>query len=532
MTEPQDEMPLGQLDAIDPYPFHGLVYSLPGETSIERIDPRDGRPAFIRPPSPGWNSDMPWHPYWPRLDASLWDIGRADPPVTPAIAASGAKAVGKRLVDRRDVGPARIGDKTYQVQIDIEGVGTPSPLEPDTHLQLSVRVRWPDADSQIFATLSHADLGVDFDTLYSQSGQTVSQDRGKYELTAREEACSADGTRRVYSVYLWELRSGPSSNLQSDSTPISFFEVILSGGPAGEVVATWQLLKNQAQCLGSFSETVTNNLQQRVVVSTGPCSFVYAMEPLPENYPNESIAGGTTTRRLTHNNVLLAAEYVDGQIVYTEADILRTAESSREQDGGGHSGTLENDTCVYPTIYIADHTNTVRTKETQRITLRMGAHSITQDYEFDAWSTILTQFQGDNADPKYITTTSGSTTITTAGRSWTSGPGSQTFAKAYAAQAPGATLVGVRHLFGFQLCAYPTPSSSGIAIREPLSSTPDVYVSPLLTPRGTVGALATESPGRLQMDGRPFYTASAYNPMTGEGARGVDMPGKQLIGYL
>lgn len=526
MTEPQDNMPLGQLDAIDPYPFHGLVYFAKGDFSQAQIlDPRDGRPHVSLPFAkvPVHGISFPWAQYAPRYDGCLWDIGRPDPPVTPAIFAASATALGKRIVNRLGVGPVRLGERTAQVEVVFELVGRPSNLEPNTHIEMKLRPRWPAAGDAVFATLSHADLGVDFDTLYAPSGRTVTEDPGKYELVPREVARSANGTRLAYAAYLRELRSGSAGFLGVDATPLSFFEVIIGESPEGVIIATWRLLKDQAQCLGARTDTTTNNLLEEYLLPSPECHHNAGVRPSTTGIATD--AGGTSSKTVRHDNVLLSAEYVGSELIYVEGDILQVEEHDQQLTPYSRSGYRPDDS---PSCVITSESPQVlvfKRRLYQRITLRFGTHSISQDYESLATRTDV----GLGVD----TVSTGSTTTTTAGRSFISGPPSGKLMKFNPGHMSSATMVEGFTLFGRQLCAYPTPSTSGIAIRSPVTDPITVFYSPLLTPRGVVGVLAEETPGRLQaVTFKPLYTSCAYSPLTGEGVRAIDLTDKVPLGYL
>src|SRR5690606_28753167 len=89
-------------------------------------DPRDGRPTIDMPPGNGlggqpFQSDT-MSPYYAYADAAVWDIGNPDPPITPAMEASGGRSMGRRLVQHGSYQPTRLGDATHQIRV----VGTAS----------------------------------------------------------------------------------------------------------------------------------------------------------------------------------------------------------------------------------------------------------------------------------------------------------------------------------------------------------------------------------------------------------------------
>lgn len=97
MSLPASWAGLFEIEAIDPYPYHGLAYS---EAQLRWLQPSGARPRIPFPsiaPAPS-----PAPSFQPLGDAAVWDVGRPDPPFSEQLYAAGGESLGRRLVPVHD----------------------------------------------------------------------------------------------------------------------------------------------------------------------------------------------------------------------------------------------------------------------------------------------------------------------------------------------------------------------------------------------------------------------------------------------
>lgn len=536
MTDPvtplRDMEFLPKFDAVDPYPYHGLVYYTKGDPiQSQMLDPGDGRPhvALPRTKRPSWNNGFPFHPYGPLPDGCLWDIGRPDPEVTPAILAAGGKALGKRIVERYGEGPARLGDKTYQVEVEYDLIGRAGAGEPNTLIEMYVRSRYPVIERKVFATLSHADIGVDFATLYAPDEISVANNAGKYEAVPSEISRSKDGTRRAYMVLI--KRVSTFGFMSIDVTPISFFEVIISLTEDGELDARVVLLKNQAECLGTQYATADNTYVLRGSGTGGPCYPTPTLETFSESewepYMLGLRVGGSGSVRRVHSGVLLSAEYVGDSLSYVTGDFEFTESATlnytpRQNFGYPNPDLITTIQCILTSYTPSREAYTQET--TAKITLTQNGNSISMLYTYSVDSLVV-----DEGQNSVIT---GSTTATIGPLTRVGQPASPFIQRYFGASARGSMLASAFTFFGRTISAYPRPSTSGIAGKVSSAGIDiPVYQSALLTPAGVVGSAVVQDLG-FTIDTKPAYTGAGYNPITGDGYRLIDYSDTVPDGYL
>src|SRR5690606_19408070 len=84
-----------EIEAIDPYPYHGLVYT---EGVVQWLEPGGGRPRIELPSLSNVPTPRPGPGYAPLKSSAVWDVGHHDPPVSPRLYALGGTSLGRRLV--------------------------------------------------------------------------------------------------------------------------------------------------------------------------------------------------------------------------------------------------------------------------------------------------------------------------------------------------------------------------------------------------------------------------------------------------
>ena len=179
--------PLCKIDAIDPFPFHGLQYRVANQ---QWIDPMDGRPPFRKPSEPS-ASELDYYSAY--LDGCLWDIGRADPPESEQIENSGGRAAGKKIVSPDGVSPCRLDGRTYQLNIS-------SFFEDGLLLLYWTRKGYP--GYKIFAEIDPAIFGIVWANAVSEGGADASSIVPAPSYGASTLDKSADGRRRLIGVSL------------------------------------------------------------------------------------------------------------------------------------------------------------------------------------------------------------------------------------------------------------------------------------------------------------------------------------------
>lgn len=241
---------LGEVDGVDPYPFHGLAVLYEGQPDF-RLRPHDGRPE-IPLPSRTVNGSSRYRgaPYVPSESGVLWDIGRPDPPVTPLIYAAGGTAWGRRIVspETNPMIPARLGDQTRRINIYI----SPFYAQVTSVGQLLMNV---DGVISVAGTINLAtDFGAAPSQIYREGTSTTIEQPGNpvaWQCQSRMLDASPDGCRRLLALSLSGVGDG-------NSAVVGIFEVVISLDGDAVTVAI-QVLKTAADCLGVYSVTGSND---------------------------------------------------------------------------------------------------------------------------------------------------------------------------------------------------------------------------------------------------------------------------------
>lgn len=512
--------PLCRIEAIDPYPFHGLVYRLLGGGD-ELIDPGDGREPFVRT-AVTFNSPY-LMPIGPERDAALWDIGKPDPPAGVVITEAGGTSLGRRLVAVGDTMPARLNDHTYQLQVSALRVTGGHQLVLGRKGDVAVE----------FDFIPDSAFGLNLSGLYTETGVPISSS-ALGDISLNPQHVTPDGTRRLFIA-----RVGPATPTSAwVETCIGFVEVVLSQDEEGEIQATASVIKGAADCLGTFTGSGTNDVKRSRAVSGGaPCSVVY--ELVPQDFPFIGVAGATH-RTTVRSGLVTGALYVDGEVRYFTLDVESEYSETATFSRPGYSGVPDFDeeggyTCDFTGVDTSppiSRSNTINISES--MTMHFNGHSVTAGRTYN-------QEASGSENPG----TPGSLTGTL---SWTSVLAGSTASASSSISSldlmdldwvfEGGPPVGaqvmptaaeLRESFTRRIRFRAMRTYQGFAVL--LTDEFDGRQSPMLHPGGVHGEWEDISPIRTELD-VPLYDA-AYNPITDQAIRACDLPGDHvLVGWL
>ncbi|MDP3848638.1 MAG: hypothetical protein Q8R10_19640 [Pseudomonas sp.] len=517
---------LCEIDGIDPYPWHGLVYRISGQGYQEYLNPMDGRPVIPLPAPPPIPDTA--HSYYPRLNGVLWDLGRPDPPAPPLMAAGSGRSLGRRGVSPGGKMPVRLGEKTYQVEINA--------YQESTGIRLALVVAG--VYGPTFATLSMADFGIDLAGIYAESSGSPLSELGTFELRGFFYDATPDGARRLYAAQL--ARTGNPTAL-FDSVPVGFFEVLLGLAPDLTVTATASVVRQVQDCLGTCTNGGSHAYSLHHQQTSASCAVTYVLEPTTAEVTAPYFAdAGTATRTQTRTGLVTGAQYVAGEIGYFTCDKSKTETLSGTWAKPGYTGTpYESAPGVWSCDYLGVDTMKPVTTTRQRtvnesLTARFGAHSITGTYTSTANATVVeTWHKDENNEQVMETEVSGGVSWTLLGHT-ASAPVSVTpLWWLYIEPPPGALVMpapGTLALAGGSATLARQRSFQGIAAC--FNAAHDGAQSGVLHATGVTGAQATLANIRLADEGRPIYDA-ALCPITRAAVRACDLSADKIIlGWL
>lgn len=530
MTETTHWPVASQPLAIDPYPWHGLVYRLRSGGG-ELLDPLDGRPVIPLPPFND-NAAPRLHPYIQAAGGFLWDIGRADPPVTPVLQAAGAQSLGRRIVrpvPGSQALPARLGDKTRRVNVLQQPAGNSQRIM----LFLSV-----DGVSQpTFCDLGFADFGADPANIYREDSPAPITDAGVYGLSPSLCDVSPDGCRRLYLVRLFrEFGEGVSP---FEVPVVGVFEVQLAL-VSGVITATAQVLHTASQCLGTYSNSGSAALQWYRSYAFGggegneggPCGTRYELETAG---PGDPLNAGEVSRTSTRSGVVLGAIYSGGAVELLTCTVTIAYSVSQTWERSDWLGTNVNGTCVRPELP-PDIFETVIYQHRHRFDFQLQGNSLSAEWHLQASRSTRQYWVATSTTA--VETLSESSTLTVGDQVATSPyyEGFRGLHWPYTDPPPaGLTMPYAGTFYGayFGLAIAPLDQRAcwAGAASQPLRVmfAGRAVASPLLRPGGVTGGWEPDPNSGL---GSQYTYTAAVNPITGHAVRGVDHPDRIILGYL
>lgn len=338
MSEETAQMPpLAMIEAIDPYPFHGVAY-YNGTPPFQRLDPRDGRAVIQLPTKPDRSQYFP--SISPDRSGFLWDIGREDPPVTPLIEAAGGKSLGRRIIRSRAGDqryPVRFGEKTRLLTIGLIG------QFGQTYELRLINVD----DGSVLASVPVAEFGLDMTTVVTYGGTWSPGQQVGYSPLVYD--CSADGRRTLWGIVATHIHPNP----RWDEFTCGVVESVLGLDEAGNLTATLSVLKTFPDCVGSFASTVESNVTDFNDGSDGgppSCVITYSLAPIDTEFRRFGI-GGRTLVELEWDGFIIGGIYTDTGIEYFRFRHYQRDEHIATASRAANHGTYNPDTesCEYTT---------------------------------------------------------------------------------------------------------------------------------------------------------------------------------------
>lgn len=528
-------MPHGVIQAVDPYPFHGLVYRNTG-SNVDMIDPMDGRPAF---PLPTRISPVPreMHSDFPKVDGMLWDIGRPDPPVTPEILARGGLSLGKRIVEGSNL-PTRLGERTYQLRVDSNTSGG------------MLQLWWSRAGftgNTVFATINEDDFGLNWDVMADEvTGELLKDANPSFPtrpgFVVTQLDASPDGVRRLLGVVCPGFTTGIVGNqLGWDRFLVGIIEVTLSITELGQITGAVEILRTASQLLGTVTRTHSQDIKRLVGVNEGypTCERSYEAQEFPLELTGYL---GTRNRVRERTGRVIGALYAGEGIEYFTLDQRYDAAVTASMSRGSHSTGTPVDPesgapyCEGPGDPAPDAMQDYVEHIERSSTIRFGAASVTASITFNRACTA----SGDGGYSGALNPVTGTATTTltnSAGGSSTSSVATTVFQvidKQGFVDPPGVVYAPAPTLQrnGYLIALIERRGWRSLVIVDGYSGAgtyPGWWLG-MLTPAGVKGDTVAHPVAAVS--GAIFLYAAAYNPMTGQHARECDLPGRTVLGWI
>lgn len=529
--------PVSKIEALDPFPFHGLVYRILPSFSY-RLDPRDGRPHINMPPGYllgiiGANPGT-YHGYAAQPAGAVWDIGRPDPETTPEIEAAGGRSLGRRLVSLSTFHPARVGDMTVQVQV--YGLNVSGTLQ--LYWQLATG-----GAAVMFAEYNVATaVGINWATMRTEStlGLASAVDASpSYSL--RPLDTSPDGAKRLFGITL----AGNAGTNGWATSMVGIIEVELRAhSETGELQATAELIRTAADLLGTYTRTASGVARTlRTVVQGYPtCRLSYEAREIPGQITGTDGSSYISRSREGYVVGALYDESAPGGIQYFTVNYTETDERAAthtKADWDWQMPDSEEKACVAwrggaPPEPPRNQTSSHHYRF--ELTLRYGEH------EVGGWldNTYARSATAPGTGGAITATTDSVRTASGGFKQVISGSGSSGWDTITAYDNsdfdPSAVYLpqAVWRSSGALIALVTRRSWLSIAVfRDYYRGGDECWWHPLLTPAGAVGEIVKHPIVILGTGINPdFRYDAAYNPMTGEAVRDCDVPGWRVEGYL
>ncbi|RRV80341.1 hypothetical protein [Stutzerimonas stutzeri] len=509
------------IEAIDPYPWHGLVYHVPPGTGRPLIQPSGGRDPRLLPRAPYWYDNFVG--YAPKTNGSLWDIGKPDPPQSECLVAAGAESLGKRLV-YHDSTIARLNGVTRRFRISwinrttlnlYEVLSTSENLLASTPLSIS----------DVSAGVSQV--------LNPRNDQPIASAMAP-SLTRLDR--NLDGTKYLYGLQ--------ASYLGASGQPVQFLvgliEVIIGTDLDGGPTISYRLVADMPTALGQTSY-VRNSQRRAVAINQSDGTLDFTDIPADYStgagvYPYPHV--GTFSEVRERTGLIIGAWYrPDGTEELVRLKTRYEREESSDPAGSRGEKFAPNDETYRKQIW-----NVLwQTARTTSAEVSAAGHAV---------EVVLTDVRSRDADIQRIglTTLVGGQiayvddeSVALVG-SWhsdsirTDQPVVSDWAAIVTIFATGlpdeSSVYAPDELqFGsnFIVRRAATLCPKAFGFRVAVAADGTMHLSPVITPAGVVGAMAAIAPAAYGWSQAELAT---YNPMTGQTARQVDYPDWRIQGWL
>ena len=510
------------IDAVDPYPFHGLAYI---DSGGEWLDPMDGRDRIPLPGLPG--SEFKWSRYLPKVNSALWDIGRADPPQTAGLIAAGGLSIGKRLMPLESVFTARVADRSVLLSLDWFGIG---------------RFELRDFESGDLL----ASLEIDTDLVFDDKTLITNQDNQFDIVLATSTQLSLldiapDGRELLVALQATYYSAATTINTSC------FVAVLVLGitESAGLYGLNYSVAAGLLDCLGALTiERESDRYNYALNAITG--EVTPAAIPPDTNTIEAGRGGyqvphfGSFTEGWSRTGQIVGGFFAGGGVEFLRFDSSWQAETT---------GTASLETELAGSSYRVKRLISSATRtQTSTMRLHRGLAEVTGEYSYAVLGALDYQynyaFSGgfESADFTFTTDIQESATeladeardteFTQTG----SLIGAASFADSYVLA--GSPLDATKTyaparppfpgLLQNWLCL--TGSTKAMALASARTDTDVCAVSGALTPAGTAGDWQAGNGYSPTL--RRVVSVVAFNPMTGQVARAVDMPSRTITGWL
>ena len=503
-----------EIEALDPYPFHGLVYSEIGPSGASQVmlQPSGGRPPILRPARPVTNFFGP--SYSPLLESSLWDVGMPDPPPSDCLWAAGAESLGRTIL------------AVVEPQIRVNGV--------------TRRVNVSRVDDDGLHQLRDVDSGQQLATFAVTaamvfSGKTQLRDPRSGQMRPLGAPVlgvidrSPDGTRRLYRT----VASGTSAFGGTFAYYAGVIELQISADTDWNWSVEVIVRADLDQCLGQYSYYRAASINRTTISRvTGQLEF----EAMPPNEAVSSVDGnlytGSLVEIVTRTGRIVSAWFgPDGAVQYMRADYEYEITDFSDPSGSFWIQTPD---------WSADRWLISRQRREQiPVRLYTDTHELrlTYDETFTAqtdvnWNSegIPFGFRASQHTRGIINTPAQWSTSTNISNP--SSPGINTMSIAALGARPDVPhspdeIAVLTNQVRFRQANTESQQVRGFFIQGLNLAT---WLTPVLSRSGVVGALTPITPSAV--GGNP--ERALYNPLTNETARAIDLQaqGKGLIGWL
>lgn len=527
MTEPTPWPATGEPDLLDPYPWHGLVYS---ESDTWWLAPTGSRPVIELPVPPVVPSSvMPINdPYSPVLDGALWDLDRDDPPFSQYLDDRGALSISRRILPVLS-GVVRKDSGTTFLFLRATG-------------QVGVWDLWESSNTlsnQFEVLLGQVTISQPDVTLYDPySGDPFVTNPASGILNQIDR--SKDGRKWLMAV----VGGTPNTNNQTTFIKLLFtveFELL------SDDTWTWQttIIAGIEQCMGSYTVARTVNAQRSRLTIEQPDLEVTgtfnAAERISSRYQDDSISNGTYSEYRTRTARIMGGWFTATGLV----ELLYADYEVYNEQSVDLSGSYSSKVSAEADDYEYQHWRILTQKRRgMEATLRAGAGSVTLDYEITENLDYSTDEVYDAAGPngpgiyvtgavEYVVDEVIHGTPATYQNIYTEGPYVTGFAVEPGIIASPALATGqlwaplrLEYSRALELRRAVTQCNKAAAMMAGGESPSGPWwLSESMTPAGPLGSAVQTAAGAGEK--------CSYNPITGELARQADLPaGQSLVGWL